>query len=135
MKTVDNIKHGWNNEDFARIRAYMRKPAVITFVIAESAVIIFILVLLIMGKLENFIVTKNIRYNSLAFIVMAVAFLIVQVFAIGYGVLLSMRKYRRPSGKGIFRPSYTEGSSYKALHEHLQFSSDLMKKSKKKQLG
>lgn len=132
MKTIDNIKHGWNNEDFVRIRKYMRKPSVITFVIAESLVIVFILVLLIMGKLEDFIVANNIRYNSLVFIVLAISFFVIQVCAVGYGVLLSLRKYRRPSGKGIFRPSYKEGSSYKALHEQLGFSAALLKRSKKK---
>lgn len=132
MKTIDNIKHGWNNEDFSRIRKYMRKPALITFAIAEVLVIIFILVLLIIGKLEDFIVSNNIRYNSLVFIVLVISFLIVQVCAVGYGVLLSLRKYRRPSGKGIFRPSYKEGSSYKALNKQLGFSSALLKRSSKK---
>lgn len=127
MKIVDNIKRGWKNEGFARIRKYIRKPALIAFVIADIVVFLLILVLLIIGKLEDLIVSMNVRYNSPAFIVLAIAFCIVQIGAIGYGVVLSLRKYRRPSGKGIFRPSYEDGSSYKALNEHLDYCANLMK--------
>lgn len=127
MKIVDNIKRSWKNEGFVRIRKYIRKPALIAFVIADIVVFLLILVLLIIGKLEDLIVSMNVRYNSPAFIVLAIAFLIVQIGAIGYGVVLSLRKYRRPSGKGIFRPSYEDGSSYKALHEHLDYCADFMK--------
>lgn len=127
MKIVDNIKRSWKNEGFVRIRKYIRKPALIAFVIADIVVFLLILVLLIIGKLEDLIVSMNVRYNSPAFIVLAIAFFIVQIGAIGYGVVLSLRKYRRPSGKGIFRPSYEDGSSYNALHEHLDYCADLMK--------
>ena len=127
MKIVDNIKRSWKNEGFVRIRKYIRKPALIAFVIADIVVFLLILVLLIIGKLEDLIVSMNVRYNSPAFIVLVIAFLIVQIGAIGYGVVLSLRKYRRPSGKGIFRPSYEDGSSYKALHEHLDYCANIMK--------
>ncbi len=103
----------------------MRKPALIAFVITDIVVLLFIIVLLIIGKLENLIVSMNVRYNSPIFAVLAIVFLIVQAGAVGYGILLSLRKYRRPSGKGIFRPSYEEGTSYKALHQYLDFSSDV----------
>lgn len=119
MKIADNIKRSWKNDGFVRIRKYMRKPAWLSFVIADIAVILFIIVLLIFGKLEDLIVSMNVRYNSPVFVVLGIAFLIVQVGAVGYGVVLSLRKYRRPSGKGIFKPSYENGTSYKALHEFL----------------
>lgn len=125
MKLIDNIKHGWKNEGFVRIRKYMRKPALIAFIITDIVVLLFIIVLLIIGKLEDLIVSMNVRYNSPVFAVLAIIFLIVQVGAVGYGVVLSLRKYRRPSGKGIFRPSYEEGTTYKALHQYLNFSSDV----------
>lgn len=127
MKILDNIKIGWNNEGFVRIRRYMRKPAIIAFAIADIVMLFFILALLISGKLEDLIVSMNIRYNSPLFLILAIAFLVVQIGAIGYGVVLSLRKYRRPSGKGVFRPSYEGGSSYKALHDQLNFSSNLTK--------
>ena len=127
MKIVDNIKRSWKNEGFVRIRKYIRKPALIAFGIADIVVFLLILVLLIIGKLEDLIVSMNVRYNSPAFIVLAIAFLIVQLGAIGYGVVLSLRKYRRPSGKGIFRPSYEDGSSHKVLHEHLDYCANIMK--------
>lgn len=125
MKLIDNIKHSWKNEGFVRIRKYMRKPALIAFIIADIVVLLFIIVLLIIGKLEDLIVSMDVRYNSPVFAVLAIIFLIVQVGAVGYGVVLSLRKYRRPSGKGIFRPSYEEGTTYKALHQYLNFSSDV----------
>ena len=103
----------------------MRKPALIAFIITDIVVLLFIIVLLIIGKLEDLIVSMNVRYNSPVFAVLAIIFLIVQVGAVGYGVVLSLRKYRRPSGKGIFRPSYEEGTTYKALHQYLNFSSDV----------
>lgn len=126
MKIIDNIKHGWNNEDFVRIRKYMRKPAIIAFVISDIILCLLIFILLIVGKLEDLIVSMNVRYNSPAFIVLVVAFLIVQVGAVGYGVVLSLRKYRRPSEKGFFQPSYKDGMSYKALHKQLNFSSKIL---------
>lgn len=125
MKLIDNIKNGWNNEGFVRIRKYMRKPAVITFVIADIVVLLLVIVLLIIGKLEDLIVSMNIRYNSPVFAVLAITFLVVQVGAVGYGIVLSLRKYRRPSGKGVFKPSYEEGTSYKTLNQYLSFSSDI----------
>lgn len=125
MKLIDNIKNGWNNEGFVRIRKYLRKPAIITFVIADIVVLLFVIMLLIIGKLEDLIVSMNIRYNSPVFAVLAITFLVVQVGAVGYGIVLSLRKYRRPSDKGIFRPSYEEGISYKALNQYLDFSSDI----------
>ena len=123
MKLIDSIKHGYRNEGFVRVRKYMRKPAFIAFVIADIVLLIFVIVLLIIGKLEDLIVSMNIRYNSPVFAALVIIFLIVQVGAVGYGVVLSLRKYRRPSGKGIIRPSYEDGASYKALHQYLDFSS------------
>lgn len=127
MKILDNIKRGWKNEGFVRIRKYMRKPAIIAFVIADIVMALLILLLLIIGKLEDLIVSMNVRYNSPVFVVLAISFLIVQISAVGYGVVLSLRKYRRPSGKGILKPSYEEGASYKALNEQLNFNSVLKK--------
>lgn len=127
MKILDNIKSGWNNEGFVRIRRYMQKPAIIAFAIADIVMLFFILALLIFGKLEDLIVSMNVRYNSPLFLILAIAFLVVQIGAIGYGIVLSLRKYRRPSGKGVFRSSYERGSSYKSLHEQLDFSSNLKK--------
>ena len=121
MKILNNIRQGWNNEGFARIRKYMRQPAIVAFVITDVLVFLLILVLLILGKLEDLIVSMNVRYNSPAFIVLVIALFVVQIGAIGYGVVLSLHKYRRPSGKGVFKPSYKEGTSYKALYEHLDF--------------
>ena len=63
MKIVDNIKRGWKNEGFVRIRKYIRKPALIAFVIADIVVFLLILVLLIIGKMEDLIVSMNVRYN------------------------------------------------------------------------
>lgn len=127
MKILDSIKRSWKNEGFVRIRKYIQKPAFIAFVIADIVVFLLILVLLIIGKLEDLIVSMNIRYNSPAFVALAIAFFIVQIGAIGYGVVLSLRKYRRPSGRGIFRPLYENGSSYKALHEYLDYCANLTK--------
>lgn len=125
MKVINNIKHGWKNEGFARIRKYMKKPAIIAFAIADAVVFLLVLILLITGRLEDMIVSMNVRYNSPVFAVLAVAFLVVLAGAAGYGIVLSLRKYRRPSGKGVFRPSYENGSSYKALNGNLNYGSEL----------
>ena len=73
MKILNNIRQGWNNEGFARIRKYMRKPAIVAFVITDVIVFLLILFLLIFGKLEDLIVSMNVRYNSPAFIVLVIA--------------------------------------------------------------
>ena len=122
MKIFESIKHIWKNEGFFRIRKYIQKPAIITFFVADLFVFVSILVLFISKKLEDLIVEMNIRYNSPVFSALVITFLIVQIGAVGYGVVLSLRKYRRSNGKEI-----EKGSSYKALHEYLNFCLDLNK--------
>lgn len=36
MNLINRIKVGWKNEEFSKIRKYIRKPAYITFAIAGS---------------------------------------------------------------------------------------------------
>lgn len=71
------------------------------------------------GKLEDLIVSMNIRYNSPAIVTLAVIFIVVLVGAAGYGTFLSIREYKRPGGKGLFGTKYTNGNSYKALNSRL----------------
>lgn len=89
MNLINRIKVGWKNEEFSKIRKYIRKPAYITFAIAGSIM-------------------------TLAVIVLSV-----QVGATFYGVFLSLRKYRRPGGKGIVNVSYNKGTSFNALSKTL----------------
>ncbi len=119
MKLIDGLAHVWKDEGFTKVRKYIRKPALITFIIAFPIVVIVILIFLLSGQLENLIVSLNLRYNSPMFIGMASAFLIIQVVAIGYGTFLSMRTYKRPGRKGIFKKTYAEGNSYQAIEKYL----------------
>ena len=86
MNLINRIKVGWKNEEFSKIRKYIRKPAYITFAIAGSIMTLAIIFLFAIGKL---------------------------------GVFLSLRKYRRPGGKGIVNVSYNKGTSFNALSKTL----------------
>lgn len=119
MNLINRIKVGWKNEEFSKIRKYIRKPAYITFVIAGSIMTLAIIFLFAIGKLEDIIVSMDIRYNSPILITLAVIVLSVQVGAAFYGVFLSLRKYRRPGGKGIVNVSYNKGTSFNALSKTL----------------
>lgn len=125
MKVIDSIRRGWNNEYFVKIRRYIRKPAIITFCVLDVIILIAILGLFITKKLEYFILSSDVRYNSPFFVYLVAAFFVIQVGAIGYGVFMNLHKYRRPGGKIPFRATYEEGSSYKALHEYLDFCSKI----------
>ena len=64
MNLINRIKVGWKNEEFSKIRKYIRKPAYITFAIAGSIMTLAIIFLFAIGKLEDIIVSMDIRYNS-----------------------------------------------------------------------
>lgn len=125
MKVIDSIRRGWNNEHFVKIRKYIRKPAIITFCGLDIFLLIVIIGLLITKKLEYFILSSDVRYNSPLFVYLVVAFFVIQVAAISYGIFMNLHKYRRPSGKIFFKLTNEEGSSYKALHEYLDFCSKI----------
>ena len=107
MNLINRIKVGWKNEEFSKIRKYIRKPAYITFAIAGSIMTLAIIFLFAIGKLEDIIVSMDIRYNSPIFITLAVIVLSVQVGATFYGV------------KGIVNVSYNKGTSFNALSKTL----------------
>ena len=117
MKLFRTIKKAWKNEAFAKIRRYMWGPTWICFVIADIAVFLTVIVLLLLGKLENMIVSMNIRYNSPVFKALIVILASVFVCSCTYGIILSLRTYKRTSKNGILKPSYKEGTSYRALSE------------------
>ena len=129
MNLINRIKVGWKNEEFSKIRKYIRKPAYITFAIAGSIMTLAIIFLFAIGKLEDIIVSMDIRYNSPIFITLAVIVLSVQVGAAFYGVFLSLRKYRRPGGKGIVNVSYNKWTSFNALSKTLDNSLSKNRKS------
>ena len=111
--------HTTKNEGFKQIVKYTRKPIPLTLAIAGGISLLFIAGCMAAGKLEDLIVSMNIRYNSPAIVTLAVIFIIVLVGAAGYGTFLSIREYKRPGGKGLFGTSYTNGNSYKALNSRL----------------
>ncbi len=111
--------HTTKNEGFKQIVKYTRKPIPLTLAIAGGLALLFIAGCMAAGKLEDLIVSMNIRYNSPAIVTLAVIFIIVLVGAAGYGTFLSIREYKRPGGKGLFGTSYTNGNSYKALNSRL----------------
>lgn len=119
MKLFKAIKKAWKNEGFTKIRRYIWGPAWVCFVGADILALIAVLFLLAFGKLENLIVSMNIRYNSPIFKTFISVFLIVLVCSCTYGIVLSLRTYKRTSKRGILKPSFKDGSSYKALAQWL----------------
>lgn len=119
MKLLNNLKRIWKDEGFTRIRRYIRHPAWIAFSVTGGIVWALILWMLLFGKLENLIVSFDIRYNSLIFMVLIGGCLGVMALATLYGIYLSIQTYKRPGRKGIFRRTYEDGTSYKALQQYL----------------
>ena len=52
MNLINRIKVGWKNEEFSKIRKYIRKPAYITFAIAGSIMTLAIIFLFAIGILD-----------------------------------------------------------------------------------
>ena len=101
---------------------YVRKPWLVTLIITGGLVLLGVLVLLISGRLESFIVYFDLRYNSPELIMLAVIVFAVQVGACFYGIVLSLKKYKRPGATGFINPKYNRGNSYSALHEVISSS-------------
>lgn len=112
----------WKREEIKRILRYVRKPWLVTLIITGGLVLLGVLVLLISGRLESFIVFFDLRYNSPELIMLAVIVFAVQVGACFYGVVLSLKKYKRPGATGFINPKYNRGNSYSALHEVISSS-------------
>lgn len=112
----------WKREEIKRILRYVRKPWLVTLIITGGLVLLGVLVLLISGRLESFIVFFDLRYNSPELIMLAVIVFAVQVGACFYGTVLSLKKYKRPGATGFINPKYNRGNSYSALHEAISSS-------------
>ena len=112
----------WKREEIKRILRYVRKPWLVTLIITGGLVLLGVLVLLISGRLESFIVYFDLRYNSPELIMFAVIVFAVQVGACFYGIVLSLKKYKRPGATGFINPKYNRGNSYSALHEVISAS-------------
>ena len=112
----------WKREEIKRILRYVRKPWLVTLIITGGLVLLGVLVLLISGRLESFIVFFDLRYNSPELIMFAVIVFAVQVGACFYGIVLSLKKYKRPGATGFINPKYNRGNSYSALHEVISSS-------------
>ena len=108
------------NEEVVKIFKYIFKPGLITAIVLIILVILSILFLFIFGKLESIIVDYDIRYNSLVFQVIGFILLAIAFGAVGYAIFISLKHYRRPGGKGIVNPKYTDGTSYKAWTSYLE---------------
>ncbi|MDO4893821.1 MAG: hypothetical protein Q3989_11025 [Eubacteriales bacterium] len=112
----------WKREEIKKILRYVRKPWLVTLIITGGLVLLGVLVLLISGRLESFIVFFDLRYNSPELIMLAVIVFAVQVGACFYGIVLSLKKYKRPGATGFINPKYNRGNSYSALHEVISSS-------------
>ena len=112
----------WKREEIKRILRYVRKPWLVTLIITGGLVLLGVLVLLISGRLESFIVFFFLFYNYPELIMLAVIVFAVQVGACFYGIVLSLKKYKRPGATGFINPKYNRGNSYSALHEVISSS-------------
>lgn len=115
MSKFAKFKELFGSEGAKRIARYILVPAKWTVIIAGIAMIAGVGIMLISGKLNDFIVSWDVRYNSPALKFIAAILLLVMLAALGSGIVLSLHRYRRPGGKGIRNVSYPEGSSYKAI--------------------
>lgn len=115
MKGIDKIKELFASGGAKRIARYILVPAKWTVIIAGILMILSVGVMLITGKLSEFIVSWDVKYNSPALKFMAAAFVLVMLVALGSGIVLSLHRYRRPGGKGIRSITYPDGHSYRAI--------------------
>lgn len=124
MKAV-GVKKKKLYDETKKICRYIFKPAIATAIIAGGLTALVVIGLVIGGVFESFIVSMDIKYNSPVIIGLACVFAIVMFGACGYGIFLSLHKYRRPGGKGIFNIKYSRGSSYRALNAALNESNSI----------
>ena len=117
MSFAEKIKSLHSNEEFRKVKKYIRRPFVTTALVTSGIAVAVIVILLLSGQMENLIISMNLRYNSSVFKLLGGAFIAVQLGSLGYGIFLSLRKYHRPGGKGMVNITYQNGSSYKAFGE------------------
>lgn len=115
MNKPSKFKELFGSEGAKRIVRYILVPAKWTVIVAGIAMIAGVGIMLVTGKLSDFIVSWDVRYNSPAIKFMAAVFLLVMFAALGSGIVMSLHRYRRPGGKGLRNVSYPEGSSYRAI--------------------
>lgn len=113
---MENLKRKKLYDEVRKICRYILKPAILTSIIMGTLIAILVLVLIFGGVFETFIVSMDVKYNSPVIIGLAGVFAIVLFGACGYGIYLSLHKYRRPGAKRIFNTKYSNGSSYRAFN-------------------
>lgn len=124
---MENLKRKKLYDEVKKICRYIFKPAILTAIITGALIAVLVLVLIFMGAFETFIVSMDVKYNSPVIIGLAGVFTIVLFGACGYGIYLSLHKYRRPGAKGIFSTKYSNGSSYRALNSVLNTTNHMGK--------
>lgn len=126
---MKKIKQMFSNAEIRKIIMYICKPMCYVFVGGVILVALFGVITLATGTLESIIVSYDVKYNSLVFKCLLVAFIIILCVSFGVAVFWSLNKYRRPGGRGILKTIYSDGTSYKALANALD-KDDLGKKEK-----
>lgn len=122
MSILKKLKQIIKTDGFVLVRKYIRRSAIITFLISIGVVLLVVIYLLCQKQLEAFIVSEDLKFNSPVIIKSIKFFLMFLTLSILYGVFLSLRDYKRPSNKWLFKHSYENGSSYKALEAYKEFS-------------
>ena len=116
MEHKKKIKDLFGNDETKKLVRYVFKPFLFTFVIVSLLIFFICIILLVFGKFNEVLVSWDLKYNSSMILILRNIFLVVLIAALGYGIFLSLHKYRRPGGKGIKTVSYPKGSTYQALH-------------------
>lgn len=124
---MKNLKRKKFYDEVKKICRYIFKPATVTAIITGILIAILVFALNFFDMFEIFIVSMDVKYNSPVIIGLAGAFTIVLVGACGYGIYLSLHKYKRPGSKGIFSTKYSNGLSYKALNSVLNKTNQIGK--------
>lgn len=122
MRIIREFKQIIKAEGFVLVRKYIRRAAILAFLISFGLVLFGVLYLVLQKQLDDFIVEMDLRYNSPIILEAIKLFLATFALSVFYGAFLSIRDYKRPSDKWFFKHSYENGTSFKALKAYKEFS-------------
>ncbi len=115
MNSIKKIKERLWSDETKKIAIYAWKPAYLTVIYGLIFLLLIVVLIIISGKFEDFIVSTDIKYNSPMLKWMMFIFIITGIISLLYGISLCLYKYKRPSKK-IKKGRYVEGNSYRALY-------------------
>lgn len=118
MKYLNILKKKILNDETRKIFMYIISKLKYVFLFEFIVISVLIIFSLLIGKLDDIIITSDLKYNSPVFRYLGACFIAAILIVFSYGIYLCINSYERPGYKGR-KKIYSDGTSYKALHDVL----------------